>query len=83
MQAEAAGSDPRRPQAGEHYAGGPPALPLQGQGHRLRLRITRVQGHVLHLPAVALLPVSARMDTPRTSQYKNVHSLSSVKSGLF
>lgn len=57
-EAEVSGSDPRRPEAREHHAGGPQPAALQGQGHRLWLGQPRLQGRALHLPAVQILQVS-------------------------
>ncbi len=52
---EAARSDPRGSEAGEHHAArpGPPAL--QGQGYRLRLGLSRQQGRLQHLFAEQVL----------------------------
>ncbi|KAG5830153.1 hypothetical protein ANANG_G00316420, partial [Anguilla anguilla] len=58
-QAQGPGPHPRRPQAREHHAGGPAAPALPRQGHRLRLGQPRLQGRLLHLPAVAVLQVSS------------------------
>ena len=55
-QAQAAGSHPRRPEAGEHHVGRSRPAALPRQGDRFRISLARQQGHLQYLPAVALLP---------------------------
>lgn len=48
--------DTRRPQTGEHHAGGSNAPAVSRESHRFRISLARVQSRLQHLPTIAILP---------------------------